>query len=71
MNTQQEKQVLLQTISEIEEFKNASKKTLELLAADAIRVRLKQGQTLLKPKKLESYGFILIKGALRLLGEDQ
>ena len=51
-------------------FADARPATLEQLAAAAETVELSQGQTLLRARTLESHGFLVLDGALRLLAED-
>ncbi len=60
----------LEELRQVPSLVGARQETLEALAAGSLEVQLGQGQTLLRPQTLESHGFLLLEGALRLLAED-
>ena len=63
-------QASLETLHAVAAFTGARPATLEQLAAASEVVELSQGQTLLRARTLETHGFVVLKGALRLLAED-
>jgi ATP-binding cassette subfamily B protein len=60
----------LQAFQQLPECSLAAAETLERLAAAAELVELRQGQTLLRAGTLESHGFVVLEGALRLLAKE-
>jgi len=60
----------LQALQQLPEFVKASPASLGRLAASSELVNLRQGQTLLRAGTLESQGFVVIDGALRLLAKE-
>ena len=60
----------LQILKKAKLFSNLNEDILEILAASAKPVSLKQGQTLLRGKVLETHAFLILEGTIRLLGED-
>ena len=54
----------------VPEFASASEASLVSLAAVCEERSLRQGQTLLRANTIESHGFVLIEGALRLLATE-
>ena len=60
----------LQILSQVPALSGARSNSLELLAEAAEEVRLTQGQTLLRGGAMETHGFLLLEGTLRLLGQD-
>ena len=64
------KQEQLQQLRRVPALAGAHETSLERLASAADEVRLSQGQTLLRGGVMETHGFLLLEGTLRLLGED-
>jgi len=60
----------LEHLRQIPALASAQQTSLEALADAAQEVHLSQGQTLLRPRTLESHGFLLLDGAIRLLADD-
>ncbi|MDA7433319.1 ABC transporter transmembrane domain-containing protein [Synechococcus sp. AH-601-N10] len=60
----------LQILSQVPALSGARANSLELLAEAAEEVRLTQGQTLLRGGVMETHGFLILEGTLRLLGQD-
>ena len=60
----------LQQLRHVPALSGARDTSLELLASAAEEVRLSQGQTLLRGGVMETHGFLLLEGTLRLLGQD-
>lgn len=61
---------VVQQLRQVPAFAEARDQSLALLAEAAEEVTLSQGQTLLRSGVMESHGFLLLDGALRLLSED-
>ena len=60
----------LKAFQQLPECGLAAPQILERLAAAAELVELRQGQTLLRAGTLESHGFVVLDGALRLLAKE-
>ena len=60
----------LQQLHRLPALAGASDTSIERLASSAEEVRLNQGQTLIRPGVMETHAFLLLEGALRLLGQD-
>lgn len=61
------KREVLQTVVEL---KGAAESTLQQLAEASELIELQQGQTLLRAGTLETHGFVVVEGALRLLARE-
>ena len=64
------RETLVQQLRHVTALSGAREQSLELLAEAAEEVSLGQGQTLLRSGVMESHAFLLLDGALRLLGQD-
>ena len=60
----------LEILKAVPELQQASSETLTRLAEASTLIQLRQGQTLLRAGTLETHGFVVIEGALRLLARE-
>ena len=60
----------LEQLRSVAALAQARAQSLEALAEASEEVQLSQGQTLLRARTLESHGFLLLDGAIRLLADD-
>ena len=60
----------LELLRSAPEFKKSAASTLQQLSDAAEILELRQGQTLLRASTLETHGFLVIDGALRLLAQE-
>lgn len=63
-------ETVVQQLQQVAELADAKRESLALLAESVEEVSLGQGQTLLRSRIMESHAFLVIDGALRLLGTD-
>ncbi len=61
---------VLQALGKIKEFSNATQESLEKIAYSAKEVIVDQGQTVVRHGTIETHGFILLEGSMRLLARD-